>query len=124
MNEKLVKICPACRTKNAAHEIMCMKCGADLSSINVAENDNEKMENGTTETENRKTIIESEHLQFKRVFSEELSSKRKTKHELYPRTKDDEEAEKIIADMRKKAVETVNGIKESFADVIRKLKKR
>ncbi len=125
MREELLKICPACKETNMASEMICIKCGADISSVNiVSESEGTNVDNEVQKEENRKTVIDNNSQEFKDVFASELTPKRKIRRELYPRTKEDEEAEKIIADIKKSAVKTAEELKKGFAGIIKKIKKR
>lgn len=128
MEKVLIKVCPACKNQNMANEIMCVKCGTDISSVKalteleLQEKRDEQLNRNVTR--NRETITESDSAEFKKVFADELKPRQKKHVELYPRTKEDEEAEKIIADIKGKAVRAGESIKNKIKDFFKKIKNR
>lgn len=127
MEKELLKMCPACKNENNASEIMCIKCGSDISYVKAVSKLEIEKEKNDLNIENEKssnTVPDDEKENFRKVFSEELKSNSRRRTELYPRTKDDEEAEKIIKEIKQEIIKTKDKIGKRITAIYNDIKKR
>lgn len=102
------KFCPACGSKNSPQDVVCSTCFSDISSVEPLTQDEYNTKKIEKENVNKAEPGETEKLfaDFKSAYGTTDKSKaslNKSSYRLYERTKEDEEAEKILKELKESA---------------------